>query len=63
MLVKIANREDPDHQGYGILCSKFRLLLGTFNIEDNLFWGYLPVYKGYLSVYFQGNMGYKPHYV
>ena len=34
ILVKIANREDPDRQGYGILCSKFLLLLGPFNIEE-----------------------------
>ena len=39
-------------QGYRILCSIFWLLSGTLNIQESLLWGYLPVYKGYMHVYF-----------
>ena len=53
-------------QGYWILCSVFKLLSGILKIKRTELWGYLPVYKGYLPVYFQGygifgTPLYKPH--
>ena len=32
----------------------FSLLSGILNSYENLLWGYLPVYKGYLPVCFKG---------
>ena len=55
-------------QGYQILCSIFWLLSDILNIKENELWGYLPVHKGYLPVYFKryGTLGTpllcKPHF-
>ena len=41
-------------QGYGILGSIFSLLSGILKNYKNSLWGYLPIYKGLLPVYFKG---------